>query len=500
MAQSIDFSLAKTSRFLSGLENLDGSQSVVSLLLQITNNRATLLAELPESSIDRILQGLDHLRQPLRKSISQARRSIGISKDPRRFLPDHCFTLLEHTDLDYSSIAQLSRPKHWSWPEVIAAQGPICAFGMGVALEQVYDPKQFRSTTCSTFEDRCRHSDCSSLILRIDLPSLGVEPPSWEGRPASRIKLSGQALLSSHLGPIDLNLWRFPGHLALEHGLRVMMSSVVSSWKSTRSSLWAWGSFVKAMFPHINHFEPDRQLLSAFASNFQNGATFSNYIGHLRSGMRWLGSPWKIDPQFLGGLLRGARKFHSKIDLPRLLQSDVEKLMIKAIEENEIPLARLMVIARHYLFRVENELMPLQIDGRGSLPHSSRAWHSSVNFFDKGAEIHLRSRKNSPDGECLSRPCICNKSPLLCGPCALRAQVDSHLLGGGRVTDRLFDISARRSISLIQSWCSVLSIERPGWHSFRRGMATDLLLSGSTISQILRAGVGDLPHFLNIFV
>ena len=302
---------------------------------------------------------------------------------------------------------------------------------MGIAIEQVYDPKQFRSTDCSTFEDRCRHSDCSSLILRNDLPSLGVSAPSWEGRPGSRIKLSGQALQTSHLGPIDPRLWRYPGHLALEHGLRVMMSSVLNSWKSTRSGLWAWGSFVKAMFPHRNHFEPDRQLLSGFASNFQNGATFANYLGHLKSGMRWLGSPWKIDPQFQGGLLRGARKFHSKIELPRLLQRDVERLVLKAIEEGEISLARLMIVARSFLFRVENELIPLQIDGRGDLAHESRAWHSSINFFHSGVEIHLRSRKNSPDGECLSRPCICKKSPLLCGPCALRAQVDSHLLGGG---------------------------------------------------------------------
>jgi hypothetical protein len=298
MAQTIDCSLAKASRFIANLESFDDSRPVIALILEITHNRATLLAELPDSSIGRLIQHLEHLRQPLRKSISQARRSIGISKDPRRFLPDHSFALLQHTDLDYSSIAHLSRPKYWSWPEVVASQGPVCAFGMGIAIEQVYDPKQFRSTDCSTFEDRCRHSDCSSLILRNDLPSLGVSAPSWEGRPGSRIKLSGQALQTSHLGPIDPRLWRYPGHLALEHGLRVMMSSVLNSWKSTRSGLWAWGSFVKAMFPHRNHFEPDRQLLSGFASNFQNGATFANYLGHLGSGMRWLGSPWKIDPQF----------------------------------------------------------------------------------------------------------------------------------------------------------------------------------------------------------
>ena len=237
-------------------------------------------------------------------------------------------------------------------------------------------------------------------------------------------------------------------------------------------------------------------MLSAFSAMFSNGATFSHYVGHLRFGMRLLGVSWAIDPSISAALFRGARKFHVRADLPRLLQKDVLSLVVRALRSGNLEVARIMVVARAFLFRVENECFPLQTDGKGSLPFESRAWHSVITASRDGVEIQLRSRKKAPDGDVLRRQCTCSKHPLLCGPCALKAQVLFRKEQGVPPSAPIFTLPSASVLRLIREWCLELSIERPGWHSFRRGMASDLLTSGQTISVILRAGGWKSAAFL----
>ncbi len=484
--------------FLAPLSLLPDGEPVRVLVLAVVLNRACLLAELPEASLARFSGQRSILLDCLNSAVLRARASVGLSSDPRRFLPESAFSLLGRTDVPWKEITRLSRPFFWSWPEVIAARGPVCAFGLGLALEMIYSPGQFSKLPGGTFEERCIHSGCSHLILRIDLASGGKDPPVWEGLPRARIALSGLALSSSS-SSLSINpiLWRFPAHLALEHGVRVMAGSVIKSWKSYRSGLWAWGTFVQTSFEFRQHFEVDLTMLSAFSAMFSNGATFSHYVGHLRFGMRLLGISWAVDPSISAALFRGARKFHVRADLPRLLQKDVLALVVKALRSGNIEVARLMVVARAFLFRVENECFPLQSDGRGSLPFESRAWHSVITVFKTGVEIQLRSRKNAPDGDLLRRQCTCSKIPLLCGPCALKAQVLVRKEQGVAASSPIFTQSSSSALRLIREWCVELSIERPGWHSFRRGMASDLLTSGQIISVILRAGGWKSAAFLN---
>jgi hypothetical protein len=474
--------------FLEPLRCLLDGQAFHDQVLDIVLDRAVLLSELPDAVLPRFAGERGDVLDSLKKAVLSARRIVGFSDDPRRFLPQSSTVLLSHSDLPWSEVAQLSRPRHWTWPEVVSARGSVCAFSLGMALEQIFEPEQFKVCPSKSFEDRCVHSDCSHLILRIDLPSGGSLPPRWEGRPCARIELSKKAQRVSSLHSVDSSLWRFPAHLTLEHGVRVMAGSIIKSWKCYRSGLWAWGSFIKAACAHRPHFEVDITMLAGFASFFSNGATFSHYVGHLRFGMRLLGISWQIDNAISAALFRGARKFHVRADLPRLLQSDVLKLVRTALQAGHVEVARIMVIARCFLFRVEGECFPLQANGRQSLPHESRAWHSVIVDFPGGVEVQLRSRKNAPDGDVLRRSCSCKKIALLCGPCALRAQVKFRAAQLLPKTSGIFSVSSAHALRLIRQWCTELSIECPGWHSFRRGMASDLLTSGQTISVILQQG------------
>ena len=252
-----------------------------------------------------------------------------------------------------------------------------------------------------------------------------------------------------------------------------------------------------ASFKFRPHFEIDMASLSAFSAVFSNGATFSHYVSHVRFGMRLLGLSWSIDHAISSALFRGARKFHMKHELPRLLHQDVLQLVTRALRGGHLELARLMAVARAFLFRVENECFPLQTNGRGNFAFDSLCWHSQVKQIPGGVEVHLRSRKNSPEGAILTRSCSCSKEPLLCGPCALIAQLRFMKARGLHQSSQIFTLSPSSALRSIRKWCEELSIERPGWHSFRRGMASDLLTSGATLSQILHAGGWKSAAFLS---
>ena len=87
------------------------------------------------------------------------------------------------------------------------------------------------------------------------------------------------------------------------------------------------------------------------------------------------------------------------------------------------------------------------------------------------------------------RHCICKESPkALCGFCALMAQVSLHRSLGKSPRDRLFSLDSRRCLEYLCQLCQRLNLPRPGWHSFRRGMATDMLRSGAPLAAIMRAG------------
>ena len=99
-------------------------------------------------------------------------------------------------------------------------------------------------------------------------------------------------------------------------------------------------------------------------------------------------------------------------------------------------MARLYSCSRHWLARVANELLPLQIDGRANISEDSLDWHSRIHILPvrdgrARVSIELRTRKNAPEGESVSRACSCRGSRgpkgLLCGVCALLAQVQEGL-------------------------------------------------------------------------
>ena len=139
------------------------------------------------------------------------------------------------------------------------------------------------------------------------------------------------------------------------------------------------------------------------------------------------------DREIINSVIRGSRKDQTRRIRPRVVGSDLDKVVDRAISEDDLLGARADVIAYSFLLRCGDELFNLQIDGR-----DSDGYHSHIVFEKKSssgpasATVHLASRKNAPGGATISRPCLCSKGhpSSRCGVCALIAVAHSYLSRG----------------------------------------------------------------------
>ena len=151
--------------------------------------------------------------------------------------------------------------------------------------------------------------------------------------------------------------------------------------------------------------------------------------------------------------------------------------MIKLVEDTEPEIAALMAISRLYMLRVPSEGLPLQWQGT----------HSTVVLQDQSATITLTKRKNHRAPTDLVRECCC--------PTSGRALCAVHWIQRLRESEgtsaSLFGVklhSFRTRIKALAQQVGVTDWAHVGTHSFRRGMAQDIVDAGSPLAVLLRAG------------
>ena len=459
----------------------------------MTYGRAVLLAELPDLAIARLDAEFPGVSATVMKCRRAALDAHGLSVSPHRFLSPKVITMAHSSSLKWVDFANLSR--RGSWLEVLSIQGPISAAGAGVALESFFD--EVRVTTqpsapclgMYSFEERCVASDCGYLLPRFSPMGPAASQPAWDEPPSKRLRtVSSTHTLPADrakLQPIDVDKWRFPGALSLEASVRTMMLSIRGSWKSVRSGIWAWGILTTGLFPFLDPFDVNMEMLASFSHQFRNPDTLREYLGHLRFFLRVLHREFPVPLSTWQQFSRGSRKDRKRMELPRLRQKQVVQLVRVAMDRGWDDLARLFVVARGFLFRVANELLPLQSNGKLD-PRNQEQWHSTVKVRERKVEVQLRTRKNFPQGATLVRACSCHKKlDLLCCACALARQLQ---LVDGNMKDSIWPFSPAEATKKFRQCCEAAGISWPGWHSFRRGMASDMLDNGAPLSLILRAG------------
>ncbi len=490
---------------------------IATAIRRFTFGRAVLLAEVPDSlarrlhtdgefadlSIVEVLSGLaSAIRIALTITLVDER-----SRPLRYMSPGFDSPPSTQLDIPFRLLVSSSKEPRLTWGEHMAGGGIMTGHTIGLFLEECFQEAIVmvsrnltllhaqvpRHEAQFTFSQRCLASDCAFLQNLVNLDETVDVSAShqWQGKPRQRLALAVRDLLlgtpAGHVLPIEA--WRFCGHLLAEKALRTQITSVKLSWKTVRSGLAAWSAFhAELLGGRFPQFPVSVDHICSFASIFSNADTLKAYIGHVRLASRLLRCPFASHAT-IDGLMRGVKKVTVHQPKEALVLKDVRRLVDHLLSEGHAEEARLCIIARCWLFRVTNELIPLQIDGRSNLAPSDSRWHSQLVFGASSITVSLRTRKNAPDGAVMTRTCLCKDRPrLMCGVCALRAQAESHTRSRLGETARLFRASSASALAIIRSSCLALGLPRVGWHSFRRGAARDMLNAGCSLAQILEAG------------
>ena len=405
-----------------------------------------------------------------------------------------------------------------SWVEMVAAERPLSAHAVAQALAEVFTESDMKNSSVEwrrmqgrrwteetviagvtvkkveffTFEEKCLASGCGHLIAPVVLnKSCDLAVRRWKGGPQVRVRL-GLSEVTNSRPPTWSNAQavRTPGALAREAGVRLMTQSIKGSWESYASELRTWGLFMDSYDPSAPHFPPTVDMVIAFCAYFQNGSSLQKYFGALRFACRWQNIAvdqrvWEI----AAAAVRGVRKVSMPAKRPAIRSTDLIQLVDMAVRDHDVEDAQLYIVSYIFLGRVVNEILPLRRSGR----------HSNIAFRGRRAVVALRSRKNSPNGEEITRRCSCEVAPdAPCGVCALRALVRAAALSNRPLDAPIFwrKSVSKRTKDLVRR-CRAIGLGKVGWHSFRRGRAQDMLASGATLAQILTAGGWRSSAFLS---
>ena len=452
------------------------------LVISLSRNRVALAVEIPSC-------WLPFDFEPARALLWSAASPAEL-EDPSRYLWDHPPPMPGELWADF---VNRSRPPSWSWLEVLAARGPLTMHCISAAFESVFEESRVLRGRDDRlpFSQVCSHSGFSEIGDRL---SLDQSAPNFSGRsflvglpPRKRLR-SFQASLENRGGTAlpDLQHVRFPGHLLLVESLRSQLASCQKSWKSVRSGLLCWGEFMRIFRPRSPHVPITEELFRMFSSVFRCGGTLAQYVSHLRFVSRLSSTPFLVGSDVTSSLLRGLRKVSETHRAPVLTRRQVIGLVRWLIRESRVDLARFVVVAFHFMCRVQSELSPLQYDG--SSGHAG-AWHSRLSLGRSSCIITYRCRKNEQSGAAVKRTCICSDSPhLLCGVCSLAAQVRASDSRRRPLQPIFLSVNLRGDLAFINQYVSSAGLPALSWHSFRRSAAQDMLARGSTIAQIVRAG------------
>lgn len=342
-----------------------------------------------------------------------------------------------------------------------------------------------------TFVERCNASGVSHLVpaISIDRTAPGAAGRAWDEAPRKRIAILRRELQDGPVGDPPISAIRHQRLLSIEAGMLLQLQSIRASYNNTVSGLRAWGDFCNAVYPLSPHFPACDSSIMAFACIFRNPGTFSQYHHHIRKGEDLLRIVSVVSSRVVGALKRGLNAPHVARPMPRLHRADVRRLVAVAVDEEDYAAARLYVACYSFLFRVANECLPLQANGRAGISDSDTRWHSQVEVAGGVATVTLRSRKNSRSGAVLIRRCGCRSRPsLLCGACAMGAQVVAAVASGRGPSDPIFGSGPGVSLAALQRRCLALGLPRCGWHAFRRGGAEDMVLDGQPLGFVLHAG------------
>ena len=241
---------------------------------------------------------------------------------------------------------------------------------------------------------------------------------------------------------------------------------------------------------------------------FKNPGTCKNYISALRVGCRVGNCSTEWDSQRLAQAMRGVRNsgIHDAKPRSRIFRSLLLQLLRHAHAEGDYEEAAIYVLAFWFLFRVNNECLPLEAgtcwESEVHMARLPEQRHSAVWLEQAELVVRLQSRKNRSHGTTLRRGCTCSIAHIGADLCPYHIMV-SRLASvpiGGKLFPKWFGLGDARLRQALQRRLTQLGNPNAaafGLHSFRRGHAHQILMDGGTLADILN---GRALVFTSIFI
>ena len=246
----------------------------------------------------------------------------------------------------------------------------------------------------------------------------------------------------------------------------------------------------------IAPFPPTNTIVRHWSAMFSAGKTFALYVNHLTKACQLLhiDTSWKDDG--IRAICKGlANKTITKQRFSNSITPQILDSLIRA-ESWESPFARLCYISFLFMLRVPSEALPLiraPVDEL-LLSDSSPSSQAVIGLreFQGHTRLVLRlaRRKNAPRGFTAMRPCFCGANALLpkhnCPIHVFWAEVLRNTAPGQPLFPTLVNKNINRVLRASLGRIAVPDSERYSSHGFRRGAATAILDSGSSLAEIMR--------------
>ena len=289
-----------------------------------------------------------------------------------------------------------------------------------------------------------------------------------------------------------------------EHELR--METQRKSLPQVASGLRSWHAFATCILDYDESATlppQNAQDICSWICTFRCAATAANYVAHVRWACKEFkkGTGWN-DPT-IGSLLKAMRKVDLRTRLAflperlRIAEVDIHRLITFAWERGDGEFGVLALWSYHFLFRVADEGIPLEMgspcEAAGRLPEGR---HSSVWSDELEITVRLKSRKHRPQGSLLTRRCECGAD----GDSRL-CPVHAMNLHNGALGNQIFpgmtQTVAQRKLRRYLTLLSVPGATDATLKSFRASRATNLALQGKPLHKILQAGEWRSQALLN---
>ena len=274
-----------------------------------------------------------------------------------------------------------------------------------------------------------------------------------------------------------------------------IMDGCKKSMPSVRSGVRCYIAFAKTLLRKSfgDIFPPSVDDLLVWSTCFRCDATFSNYLGYVRT---WCLVERLSTAAFSEPAIKRAKASIRKRGLhKRRKKMFLQHALVKMIVEKrkcDHRYSMLYLLAYIFMLRLPSEALPAVCGNIGIADSGEPA----VIYLDKDVLcLRLKCRKNKQNGSLLKRECWCNSCPATCPVHRLWPYLLSHGVG----QKPFAGITAANALTRLRCCLSELRVPEARYyrtHDLRRGHAKDMVEKGAELCEILAAGEWRSPAFM----